>query len=196
MLSKNFVFTLFEAFSIERWNDLVRPFRPMEMDKVAEKMFLAFIIGKYEQKSGKEVDWNKIINHSVFALLQKIALSDIKAPIQYLIRTSYPEEYKKINEWIFDKYTGKIDNKEFLSLFKSYLFDETEERTIEDEILIASHQYASLRELEMLKPCNEEFRLRDILSSIEKDVDSFKYLEGLNCFLYISSASSHIAGAK
>lgn len=183
MLSKNFVFTLFEAFSIERWNDLVRPFRPMEMDKVAEKMFLAFIIGKYEQKGGKKVDWNKIINHSVFALLQKIALSDIKAPIQYLIRTSYPEEYKKINEWIFDKYKGKIDNKEFLSLFKSYLFDETEERTIEDEILIASHQYASLRELEMLKPCNEEFRLRDILSSIEKDVDSFKYLEGVRLLL-------------
>ena len=115
MLGKNFVLTLFDAFSIERWNDLVRPFKPMEMDKASEKMFLAFIIGKYEQKCGKKINWNKIINYSVFALLQKIALSDIKAPIQYLIRTSYPEEYKKINEWIFEKYKKIIDNKKFLS---------------------------------------------------------------------------------
>lgn len=50
MLDKNLVFKLFEAFSIERWNDLVRPFHPVEMDKASEKMFLAFIIAKYEEK--------------------------------------------------------------------------------------------------------------------------------------------------
>ncbi|MGP1437538.1 MAG: HD domain-containing protein [Treponema sp.] len=183
MLNKRMVLTLFEAFSIERWNDLVRPFRPMEMDKVAEKMFLAFIIGKYEEKCGNKINWNKIITHSVFGLLQKIALSDIKAPIQYLIRTSYPEEYKKINKWIFDKYSPLIDNKKFLELFESYLFDVSKTKTKEDEILIAAHQYASLRELEMLKPCNEEFRLKDILISIEKDVDSFKHLKAVNLLL-------------
>ena len=183
MLNKKFVLTLFDAFSIERWNDLVRPFRPMEMDKAAEKMFLAFIIGKYEEECGNEIDWNKIINYSVFALLQKIALSDIKAPIQYLIRTSYPQEYKKIAEWIFDKYSPIIDNKTFLSLFKAYLFDEAKTKSKEDEILKAAHQYASLRELEMLKPCNEEFRLKDILVAIRKDVESFKYLEGVRLLL-------------
>ena len=183
MLNKKFVLTLFDAFSIERWNDLVRPFRPMEMDKAAEKIFLSFIIGKYEEKAGNKIDWNKIITHSVFALLQKIALSDIKAPIQYLIRTSYPEEYKKINVWIFEKYSKLIDNKIFLSLFDSYLFREEKDKTIEDEILMASHQYASLRELEMLKPCNEEFRLKDILISIEKDVLGFKHLEGVKLLL-------------
>ena len=183
MLNKNFVSTLFAAFSIERWNDLVRPFRPMEMDKVSEKMFLAFIIGKYEEKFGNRVDWNKIINHSVFALLQKIALSDIKAPIQYLIRTSYPEEYKKINKWIFDKYNRIIDNETFLSLFESYLSDSSQTKSIEDEILMASHQYASLRELEMLKPCNEEFRLKDIITSIEKDVYEFRHLHAVKLLL-------------
>ncbi len=183
MLNKRFVLTLFEAFSIERWNDLVRPFRPMEMDKVSEKMFLAFIIGKYEEKSGNKINWHKIITHTLFGLLQKIALSDIKAPIQYLIRTSYPDEYKKIAEWIFAKYTNLIDNKTFLSLFESYLFDVSETQTKEDEILIASHQYASFRELEMLKPCNEDFRLKDILKSIEKDVDRFKHLEGVRLLL-------------
>jgi len=44
------VLKLFEAFSIQRWNDLIRPFEIVEMDKTAEKTFLAYIIGKYEEK--------------------------------------------------------------------------------------------------------------------------------------------------
>ena len=41
------ILKMFEAFSIERWNDLIRPFELVEMDKAAEKMVLAYIIGKY-----------------------------------------------------------------------------------------------------------------------------------------------------
>lgn len=54
LFSKEIVFKLFEAFSIQRWNDLVRPFDLVEMDKTAEKMFLSFIIGKYEEKKRKD----------------------------------------------------------------------------------------------------------------------------------------------
>ncbi len=182
MLDKNLVFKLFEAFSIERWNDLVRPFHPVEMDKASEKMFLAFIIAKYEEKKGIKINWTHLITHSVFALLEKIALSDIKAPIQYLIRTIYPEEYKKVREWIFGKYEGLIDNDNFSSSFKSYLFDDNEKK-LEDDILFASHQMASLRELEMLAPTNEAFRTAEIMESIKKDVWAFVHLDGVKSFL-------------
>ena len=183
MLDDKFPLTLFEAFSIERWNDLVRPFRPVEMDHAAEKMFLSFIIGKYEEKKRVKIDWFRIITHSVFALLQKIALSDIKAPIQYLIRTSYKEEYKKIKEWIFDKYRTLIDNEEFLSNFREYLFSPNCTQTKEDEILFAAHQATSFRELEMLSPCNEAFRLSEIKESIEKDIWQSIDLDGIKLFL-------------
>ena len=53
MLTKQLALKLFEAFSIERWNDLIRPFEIVEMDKAAEKMVLAYIIGKYEEQDGK-----------------------------------------------------------------------------------------------------------------------------------------------
>ena len=33
MISKKFAFKIFEAFSIQRWNDLIRPFDIVEMDK-------------------------------------------------------------------------------------------------------------------------------------------------------------------
>ena len=47
MLSKNLTLKIFEAFSIERWNDLVRPFEFIEMDKAAEKM-----VEEYRKKVG------------------------------------------------------------------------------------------------------------------------------------------------
>ena len=96
MLSASFALKLFEAFSIERWNDLVRPFALVEMDKAGEKMVLAYIIGKYEEQEGKKVDWHWMIYASIFDLLKRIALCDIKSPVQRMIRTRYPEEYKKL----------------------------------------------------------------------------------------------------
>ena len=103
MFNKEIVCKLFEAFSIQRWNDLVRPFDIVEMDKTAEKMFLSFIIGKYAEKSGKIVDWLSIINSSFFELLRRIALCDMKSPVQRIIRSEYPEEYQKLNRWVLDK---------------------------------------------------------------------------------------------
>ena len=49
MISQKFALKIFEAFSIERWNDMIRPFDMVEMDKSAERMVLAYIIGKYEE---------------------------------------------------------------------------------------------------------------------------------------------------
>ena len=37
-MKKELALKIFEGFSIERWNDLVRPFEVVEMDKDAEKM--------------------------------------------------------------------------------------------------------------------------------------------------------------
>ena len=98
MLAKNLALKIFEGFSIERWNDLVRPHEMIEMDKCAEKMMVAYIIGKYEEAQGKSIDWDWMIHASFFELLRKIALCDIKSPVQRMIRRDYPEEYKKLNK--------------------------------------------------------------------------------------------------
>jgi len=184
MLDGAMVFKLFEAFSIERWSDLVRPFHPVEMDKACEKMFLAFIVAKYEEKKGVKIDWMHLITHSVFGLLEKIQLSDIKAPIQYIMRTTYSKDYQEVKEWIFSQYESLIDNNDFKSRFHSYLFDtKGEEKSLENDILFASHQMASLRELEMLKPTNEAFRVAKIMKSIKKDVWKYVHLDGVKSFL-------------
>ena len=102
MLAKNLALKIFEGFSIERWNDLVRPHEMIEMDKCAEKMMVAYIIGKYEEAQGKSIDWDWMIHASFFELLRKIALCDIKSPVQRMIRRDYPEEYKKLNHWVVE----------------------------------------------------------------------------------------------
>lgn len=179
MFNNKMVLKLFEAFSIQRWNDLIRPFEPVEMDKTAEKAFLAFIIGKYAEKDGNKLKWQEIIEGCLFELFRKIALSDIKSPIQRLIRTMYPDEYKKINEWIFKKYENLADNPVFLNGFHNYLFEPCRTKSLEWQILQAAHKFSTIRELQMLKPANEEFRLNEILSGLKKDINSFMDLTGV-----------------
>lgn len=173
------VLKLFEAFSIQRWNDLIRPFDIVEMDKSAEKTFLAFIIGKYEEKKGAKINWIKVIEGALFELLRKIAVCDIKSPVQRLIREQYPAEYKKINEWIFDKYRAIIDDEQFLEKFKTHLFESENKNDITAKVIQAAHKYSTIREFEMLKPVNENFRLTEIESFLQKDIDPFLELTGI-----------------
>ena len=102
-MEKNLVLKIFEGFSIQRWNDLVRPFDLVEMDKAAEKMVIAYIIGKFEENKGNKVDWNWMIYASLFDLLKKIALCDIKAPVQQKLKKEFPLEYMRLNEWVLNQ---------------------------------------------------------------------------------------------
>ncbi len=179
IFTNKMVLKIFEAFSIQRWNDLVRPFDIVEMDKTAEKAFLAFIIGKYEEKNGETIDWEKLIEAIIFDLFRKIELCDIKAPVQRRIRESYPEEYKKINEWIFQKYSDIIPDGEFKNKFYNYLFKPINSDSVTMRVMTAAHKYSTIREFEMLKTVNEPFRLTEIDSVLKKDLGDFLDLTGV-----------------
>lgn len=184
-----FLLKIFEGFSIQRWNDLVRPFEIVEMDKHAEKMLVAYLIGKYEENLGKKIDWEWMIYVSLFDLLRKIQLCDIKSPVQSLIRSQYPEEFKKLNLWVLDKYKNLIDNQELFAKFTDYTeklngdkaMDEGEEDTV--RVFRAAHKYSSLRELELLSSVNESFRLEQIRKDLNSDIQSYLDLRGLQLLI-------------
>ena len=184
-----FLLKIFEGFSIQRWNDLVRPFEIVEMDKQAEKMVLAYIIGKYEENAGKKIDWEWMIYVSLFDLLRKIQLCDIKSPVQSLIKSQYPEEYKKLNLWVLEKYKNLIDSETLFSRFEDYIaklngykpMEENEEDTV--RVFRAAHKYSSLRELEMLSFVNEPFRLEQIRRDLNADLQSYLDLRGLQLLI-------------
>ena len=177
MLDKKFILKIFEGFSIQRWNDLVRPFDLVEMDKAAEKMVAAYIIAKYEESQGHRIDWEWMIYASLFDLLKKIALCDIKSPVQQMIRAKYPVEYKKLNEWVLSKYTSIISDDELLSRFSAYLDSESDfekkEFTLTERVLEAAHKFSSLRELEMIAPVNEKERIDPIHWQLRNNLQDY-----------------------
>jgi len=179
MLERSFVLKIFEGFSIERWNDLVRPFEMIEMDKTAEKAVLAYLIGKFEEKRGNRIDWNRVIYGTFFDLLRKIALCDIKAPVQRMIRDEYPAEYERINRWVVDQYRNLIGDAELLDAFASHLLDKPDTGDLTWRVLRAAHKYSAMREIEMIRMVNEPFRMVSIEKGLNKDIEGFLDLRGM-----------------
>lgn len=184
-MEKNFVLKIFEGFSIQRWNDLVRPFDMVEMDKAGEKMIIAYILGKYEESRGEYVDWNWMIYASLFDLLKKIALCDIKAPVQQMLKKEFPEEYLRLDEWVLNQYRQLINDDELFSRFTIYIGQKAGSfsvpKNLEKSVHIynAAHKYSTIRELEMLSVVNEKERLENIDSQLRKEIQPYLDLIGL-----------------
>ena len=184
-MNKKLALKIFEGFSIQRWNDLIRPFDLVEMDKAAEKMVLAYIIGKYEENNGKYIDWKWMIYASLFDLLRKISLCDIKAPVQQMLRRQFPNEYMHLNEWILNQYKQIMEDEQLFSDFTIYVgrqagsFKIPEELKTSMDVYRAAHKYSTMRELEMLSVVNEKERLKNIRNELEAELQPYLYLEGL-----------------
>lgn len=184
-MNKKLSLRIFEGFSIQRWNDLIRPFDMVEMDKAAEKMVLAYIIGKYEENKGNFIDWEWIIHASFFDLLRKIALCDIKAPVQQMLKREFLDEYMRLNEWVLNQYRPLINDDDLFSRFTIYVgqkagyFKLPEELNASLRVYNAAHKYATMRELDMLAVVNEKQRLEKIYTELQADIQPFLDLEGL-----------------
>ena len=61
-LSASLLRRIFVAASIRRWNDQACPVEFVELDKQAHKMVIAYIFAKYEEMSGKEIDWERLLS--------------------------------------------------------------------------------------------------------------------------------------
>ena len=187
MITKELILKLFEGFSIERWTDLVRPFELIEMDKSAEKMVLAYIIGKFEEGKGHRVDWEWMIYASLFELLRKIALCDIKSPLQRRIRTEYPDEYRRLNEWVVCQYKDIIRDEDLYERFCAYMTNcsagNFKHDGLTERVFNAAHKFSALREFEMIALVNERSRLKNIEKDLNADIQPFLDLEGLQLLI-------------
>ncbi len=184
-MKKEFVLKIFEAFSIQRWNDLVRPFELVEMDKAAEKMILAYIIGKFEENNGVEIDWTWIIYASLFDLLKKIALCDIKAPVQQMLKKEFPDEYMRLNEWVLNQYKVLMNDEELFSDFTLYVGQKAGSFSIPTKtktavhVYNAAHKFSTIRELQMLSVVNERERVEKIEKDLQSEIQPYLDLKGL-----------------
>ena len=184
-MDKHLILKIFEGFSIQRWNDLIRPFDLVEMDKAGEKMVIAYIIGKYEEKKGNKINWKWMAYASLFDLLKKIALCDIKAPVQQMLKKEFTREYMRLNEWVLKQYRQLITDDSLFSDFTIYIgqkagsFKTPDDLAASVHVYNAAHKYSTIRELEMLSVVNEKERLSKIENDLKADIQPYLDLEGL-----------------
>ena len=182
---------LFRAFYIERWNEKVRNMPFTEMDKHSHKLVLVYCIGKYEEKNNK-IDWNCILKDAIFELLRRIATSDIKSPIFQKIKSN-KDVFKKLNEYIFNKYDKIISNLDFKNEFSNFLFSENNREKIEYKIVDAAHIYASFWEFNVVKQFNPfPYQNEKVDHEIRNKLDRYTDLTGINNLLNNHSITNFI----
>ena len=144
---------IFRGFHIQRWNDRIRPIDLIEIDKHAHKMMIAYTIGKYEEMNGNKLDWSKIINSGIYELLRRIVISDIKSPIYDEVKKN-KKVFNKLNEYVYQNLEPKIDDESILSELEEFLFKDLENEDLNDRIINAAHNYASLWEFQIIRNSN------------------------------------------
>jgi putative hydrolase of HD superfamily len=159
---------LFTTASIERWNDLPRPFRFVELDKQAHKMIISYILAHYE----KDVDFVELIKLGIAGILYRAVLTDLKSPVYYYLRK---RKGKELDEFVVNKLKGIVD-KEMLEYIKQY----NNIDTIERRILSAASYISSKWEFDFIYNfAKDTYGIEEIKQNIENELEDYYDLEGV-----------------
>ena len=185
MFRKSLMIRLFDAFSIQRWNDQLRPVPMVEMDKNAHKMATAYCLAKCAEQEGIEIDWSNIIRGGIFELLRRSVLSDIKSPIYRKLRAEHPDMFGKLSQWVYGELESEFSHDEVLSKeLKRYLVDDNLLDDVSRNILSASHLYASYWEFQIIREAIPDTdAVRKIQNTMIRDMAPYFSLTGLQKLL-------------
>lgn len=152
MIKKSLISLIYEAASIQRWNDHIRPWTGFtELDKQAHKMFYAYVLAKCE---GENVGMIKLIEGGIFEFFHRIVLTDIKPPIYHKL---VEEKGYQIDNWVLSELSEHMEGigGNFFNRMEKY-FREKEYSALEKQVLKAAHYHASNWEFKIIYPMNTE----------------------------------------
>ncbi len=179
MIRKELLELLFDAASIQRWNDHIRPDHFSELDKQAHKMIFAYVLGKIEETDRKAtVDWNQIIEGGLIEFMHRIVLTDIKPPVFHKLMA---EKGDQLNSFVVKKLADVISPLRgcFLEKMERYLF-ETEPYCLEKKILKAAHYLATNWEFKIIYRLNIGlYGLEETKADIENQLEEHYDLAGV-----------------
>ncbi|MFC1566366.1 HD domain-containing protein [bacterium] len=168
MIKKSFIYEIFNAAYMQRWNDKISPVELRELDKQAHKMIIAYVFGKFEEESGNpDFDWIQLIEGGIFELLQRIVVTDLRPQLFYKIKSD-KSKYRELNNFVIKQFKQillPIEDGIFLERFKDYLFRKSD--NINNKILNAAHFYTSSWEFRIIKQTNPDGYE---INEIEKDL--------------------------
>lgn len=152
MIKKSLITLMYEAASIQRWNDHIRPWTGFtELDKQAHKMFYAYVLAKCE---GESVDMLKLIEGGIFEFFHRIVMTDIKPPIYHKL---VKEKGYQIDRWVLSQLEDGMKSLGggFFERMEQYYAD-PKYAELEKKILKAAHYHASNWEFKIIYPMNTE----------------------------------------
>ncbi len=179
MISRELVELVYEAASIQRWNDHIRPHKGFtELDKQAHKMVFAYVLARFEEADrGEEVNWRRLIEGGIFEFMHRVVLTDIKPPIFHRLMA---EKGERLNEWVLGRLKERVPAPwpGFYESFAGYLWAPS--RGLEKRILKASHYLATNWEFKIINHLNAGlYGLEETKAKIEDELEEHFELAGV-----------------
>lgn len=150
MISRSLIELIFSSSSIERWNDHPRPVQFTEMAKQAHKFIIAYVIGRDEEDRGVSVDWQSLIEGSIFEFLHRVVVTDIKPPIFHRLMADKAQR-DQLNRWVMKKLTPLLAPipGNLIDRWEHYFLSDNRERQ-ERKYLQAAHYLATKWEFDFI----------------------------------------------
>ncbi len=152
MIRASLISKIFEAASIQRWNDHVRPVELTELDKQAHKMLIAYVLGRF-QEHVHPVNWTRLMEGGLFEFLQRVVLTDLKPPVfHYLMKKAGPSLNRYVLSQVEEDLSGlkSLDSgRPLVGEMEDFLEDQWEGKA-EKRILNAAHYLATKWEFELV----------------------------------------------
>ena len=179
MIRKSLISLIYEAVSIQRWNDHIRPCVGFtELDKQAHKMFYAYVLGRCEKDNYNRL---LLLEGGIFEFLQRVILTDIKPPIYHSLMK---EKGEQINRWVLKELKGQIEGLKggFYDKMTEYFLNPSYAQK-EKEILRAAHYYATDWEFKIIYPQNQTtYGIEQVKFEVAKGLSSCNTFEGFKAF--------------
>jgi putative hydrolase of HD superfamily len=179
MIGKELLELLFEAASIQRWNDHLRPDHFTELDKQAHKMVFAYVLARMEEADrGAAVDWRTLIEGGLYEFLHRIVLTDIKPPVFHKLMA---EKGEQLNRWVLEKLRGPLAPlKGDLPGRMERYFSPGDQGLLEKKILKAAHYMATNWEFKIIYNLNANlYGLAETKAAIENQIEEHFDLAGV-----------------
>ncbi len=180
MIRKSLISLIYEAASIQRWNDHIRPCVGFtELDKQAHKMFYAYVLAKCEGEGS--YDPLKLLEGGIFEFLHRVVLTDIKPPIYHKLMS---EKGRQINEWVLAQLKGQTEGLKggFFKKMTEY-FSDSEYAKKEKQILRAAHYYATDWEFKIIYPQNlTTYGIEQVKSEVTRGLAACNAFDGFQSF--------------
>ena len=176
-MNMDLIYRFFDAVNMHRWNDHLRPIDLTEVDKQSHKAAIAWILGKYEEENGTEVDWQRIIEHTMFSFLKRTVLTDLKPQ---LLHRMEDEKFDEVNDFVISEVRKEIPDLEpsFMERFEHYLREPQD--TIEDEIVSAAHYMATNWEFNIIYDMNKRsIGIEQTKTSLAMELSNYSGLQGV-----------------